>query len=72
MCEIIGINSTGCCSCAIAIHGPEIIFDQGLVDMDQIFNQDHDRDENFSIMVCLKKNNQSLPENFQSRCGCKK
>jgi hypothetical protein len=42
----------------------KIFFNQGLIDLDQIFN--HDRDEKFSIKVRLKIKNQSLVENFQS------
>jgi len=34
--------------------------DQGLTNPDQIFNRDHDRDENFSIKVRLKNSNQSV------------
>jgi len=31
--------------------GPEKIFNQGLINPDQVFDRDHDRDEKFSIKV---------------------
>jgi hypothetical protein len=37
---------------------------QSLIDPDHIFNRDRDRDEFFSIRVCLKKINQSLLKIF--------
>jgi hypothetical protein len=37
-----------------------------LIDPDQVFDRDHDRDENFSIKVCLKFFNQGLMKNFSS------
>jgi len=45
---------------------------QGLIDPDQMFNQDRDHDENFSIKVCLKFFNQGLMKKFQSRSGDQK
>jgi len=39
---------------------------QSLVDPDHIFNQDCDRDENFTIKVCLKFFNQGLMKKFSS------
>ena len=47
-------------------------FNQTLIDPDQVFNQDHDRDENFWSKVWLKNFNQGLPENFQSGSGYEK
>ena len=47
-------------------------FNQTLINPDHIFNQGHDRNENFSIRVCLKNFNQSLLKIFQPRSGCKK
>jgi hypothetical protein len=38
--------------------------DQHLVDPDRIFNRDPDRDDFFSIKVCLENFNQSLLEKF--------
>jgi hypothetical protein len=41
-------------------------FNQGLIDPDQVFSRDRDRDEIFSIRVRLENFNQGLPEKFQS------
>jgi len=40
---------------------------RSLIDPDQFFNRDHDRDEHFEIEACSKIFNQSVPEKFQSR-----
>ncbi|MFA4877626.1 MAG: hypothetical protein WC586_09435 [Methanoregula sp.] len=48
------------------------ISNQGPVDPDPFFDHDPDRDENPEIKVRLKKENQSLPKNFQSESGCEK
>ncbi|PKL58144.1 MAG: hypothetical protein CVV34_03860 [Methanomicrobiales archaeon HGW-Methanomicrobiales-5] len=40
---------------------------QGPVDPDQTFNQDHDRGEIFSIKVCLKFYNQGPVEKLKSK-----
>jgi hypothetical protein len=40
---------------------------QGLIDPDQVFNRDHVHAQNFTIKACLKKINQSLLKNFQSK-----
>jgi hypothetical protein len=47
-------------------QGPVTFFNQGLIDPDQIFDRDHDRDENFSIKVRVKNFNQSLLKFFSS------